>query len=148
MTGAMDRGLRSFVIVYLVVVAVFLPIAYVVATMLHRDLILTLAQVYLGIGFAYVVASIFAWSGLANFYRYSPTLFVGSRTYRQQIVRGNIWKEGRDDHAFVLGLGFGGALMGLGAAFFDPLFILVDLLGAAIVFLVLRARHARSAVKT
>ncbi len=144
----MDRGLSSFAKVYLAVVAIFLPIAYVVAVLLHQDLLLTLSEVYLGIGFAYVAASTFAWSGLANIYRYSPTLLLGSRTYREQVVRGSMWKEGRDDKAFLLGVGFGGALMGLGAALFDPLFILVDALAVALVLLALRVRHARSGVKT
>ncbi len=148
MKGRMDRGLRSFAKVYLVVVAVFFPIAYLVATLIHQDLLLTLAQVYFGIGFAYIVASTFAWSGLANLYRYSPTLFLGSRTYREQILRGSIWKEGRDNGAFLLGVSFGGALMGLGAALFEPIFILVDAAVVALVLLVLYARHARSAART
>lgn len=144
----MDRGLRSFVKVYLIIVALFFPIAVLVATLIRQDVVVTLAEVYLGIGFAYVVASTFAWSGFANLYRYSPTLFLGSRTYREQILRGSIWKEGRDDGAFLLGLSFGAALMGLGAALFDPLFILVDVAGVALVLLVLRVRHARSLAKT
>lgn len=144
----MERGLRSFLKMYVVVVVIFLPIAVALAVLLHADPLVTTAEVYLGIGFAYVVASTFAWSGFANVYRYSPTLFLGSRTYREQILGGKIWKEGRDNGAFVLGLGFGAALMGLGAALFMPLFALVDVLAVAAVLLILRAIRARSVAKT
>lgn len=144
----MDRDLRGFLRLYLVVVAIFLAVGVVLAGLLRMPLLSLLAELYLFVGIAYVGASTLAWSGVANLYRYSPTLFVGSRSYRQQIVRGKMWEEGRDDRAFLLGLGFGGAIMGLGAALYDLRFALVDVLGVALTLLVLRARRSRAGAKS
>ena len=47
-----------------------------------------------------------------------------------------------------MGLSFGGALMGLGAALYDPVFVLVDVLAVAIVLLLLRALQARLGSKS
>ncbi len=144
----MDPELRGFVKLYLFVVALFFVIAVILADLLRQGLLSMLAQVYFWIGLAYVAASTLAWSGVANLYRYSPTLFVGSRSYRQQIVKAQLWKEGRDDHAFLVGLSFGGALMGLGGAFYTPLFILVDVLAVALALLLLRALRSRTGTKS
>jgi len=144
----MDRGLRGFVEIYLVVVAIFLVVGLIVATLLRQPVLSTLAEVYVFLGVAYVGASTLAWSGVANLYRYSPTLLIGSRSYRQQVVRGKMWLEGRDDPAFLIGLSFGGALLGLGAALYDPFFVLVDALGVALVLLVLRSLRSRMGAKS
>lgn len=144
MVGRMDRQLRGFIALYLVVVAIFFVVAVVVAEILHGPLLPTLAEVYFFVGVAYFAATTLAWSGVANLYRYSPTLFVGSPSYRQQVVRGQMWKEGRDDRAFLIGLSFSGALLGLGAAIYDPVFLLVDVLGIAVVVVVLRRLHPHS----
>ncbi len=133
---------------YLVVVAIFLVIGLLLADLLHQDLVFTLAEVYFWVGIGYIAAATLAWSGVANLYRYSPTLFIGSRSYREQVVRAKMWQEGRDDASFLLGLGFGGALLGLGAALIDPLFILVDVLVTAAVLFVLRAIRSRTGAKS
>ncbi len=144
----MDRGLRGFVQLYLLIVAIFFVIGLVLARVLHQDIVFTLAEVYFWVGIGYVAASTLAWSGVANVYRYSPTLFIGSRSYREQIIRSKLWQEGRDDASFLLGLGFGGALLGLGAALIDPVFILVDVLVVAVVLLVLHAMRSRAGTKS
>ncbi len=144
----MDRQIRGFLELYLVVVAFFLVVGVVLSSVLHQGLVPTLAEVYFFVGIAYLGASTLAWSGVANLYRYSPTLFIGSPSYRQQVVRGQIWKEGRDDHSFLVGLSFSGALLGLGAALFNPLFLIVDAIGVASALAVLRVLHARSAAKS
>ena len=88
----------------------------------------TLVQVYFWIGVAYACASILAWTGFGNLYRYSPTLFIGSRTYRQVVIDRKMWLEGRDDGELLVGLSFAGALIALALALLNPLFIAVDLL--------------------
>lgn len=143
----MDRELRGFIELFLVVVAIFFVIGALVASLLQQPILSILAEAYVLVGTAYLVASTFAWSGFANVYRYSPTLFMGSPSYRQQAVRGAMWREGRDNHAFLVGLSFGAALIGLGAALYDPVFILVDALVIAGVLLVLYALRSRVALK-
>jgi hypothetical protein len=139
----MDRELVGFARFFVVIVAVFLAVGAILAVLLRQTLLATLVQVYFWLGIAYVGASTLAWSGIANLYRYSPTLFIGSRSYRQQIVRSQMWKEGREDRDFVLGLSFGAALLGLAAALYDPLFALPDILIIAAILAVLRLRRAR-----
>lgn len=135
----MDPGLRGFLKMYLFVVVFFAALGLVLALLLHQPLRDILAQVFFWVGIGYMAASAFAWTGFANLYRYSPTLFVGLPSYRRQIIKGEIWKEGRDNGALLVGLCFGLALLGLAAALIDPIFILVDVLGVAFALL---ARHA------
>jgi hypothetical protein len=144
----MDPDVRRFAKFFAVVVAIFFVLGLILAEVFRRDWVNMLAQVYFWIGLAYVAASTLAWSGVANMYRYSPTLFVGSRSYRRQIVRSNMGQEGRDDRSFLVGLAFGGALMGLGAAIFNPLFILADVLAVALALLGLRVFRARTGAKS
>lgn len=144
----MDRDLRAFGQLYLLVVVIFFVIGVVLADVFHQEILFTLAEVYFWVGIGYIAASTFAWSGVANLYRYSPTLFIGSRSYREQLVKPKMWQEGRDDASFLLGLGFGGALLGLAAALIDPLFILIDILVVAIVLLVLHAIRSRTGARS
>ncbi len=144
----MDRQIRGFLELYLVVVGFFLVVGVILTGVLHQALVPTLAEVYFFVGIAYLGASTLAWSGVANLYRYSPTLFVGSPSYRQQVVRGQIWKEGRDDQSFLVGLSFSGALLGLGAALYNPLFLIVDAVGVLAALVALRVLRARVAVKS
>lgn len=144
----MAPNVRTFVKLYLAVIAILLALSAVLSLLAHVAFLYVATILFLGIGFAYVVASTFAWTGFGNLYRVSPTLFLGSRTYRQQIVRGALWTEGRDNHALLVGLAFGGALMGVGAAMVDPLFILVDALGVAGAGLYLRFKRARTPARS
>jgi hypothetical protein len=144
----MDVSLRGFVKMYLLVVAFFLVLGVGLALLLHWGFVDTLAQVFFWVGIGYMAAATFAWTGFANMYRYSPTLFLGSPSYRQQIVRGQIWKEGRDDGAFVIGLCFGLALLGLAAVFIDPIFLLIDALGVALALLARHLLEARVGAKS
>ncbi len=144
----MDPGLRSFLKMYLFVVAVFAVLGGILAMLLRQDLISILAQVFFWVGIGYMAAATFAWTGFANLYRYSPTLLFGSPSYRRQIVKGNIWKEGRDNGSFITGLCFGLALLGLSVAFIDPVLILVDVLGVALALIVRHILQMSVAVRS
>lgn len=139
----MANSVTDFVKTYFVIAAILLVFALVIAVIAHSSFLYITMLVYLWGGFAYVLASLLAWTGFANLYRYSPTLFIGSRSYRRQVVRGDLWKEGRDDESLVLGIAFGAALMALGAALWDPVFIFFDGLAVALVALLLRVRRSR-----
>ena len=91
------------------------------------------------LGVAYVFASVLAWTGFANLYRYSPTLYIGSRSYRRSIVRDPVWREGRDAEALSLGVLFGLALVATGVALSGWLFALLVLVGTVAVLLFLRS---------
>ncbi len=144
----MDAGLRGFLKMYLVVVAIFAALSAVLAVILRQDLLSILQVVFFWVGLGYMAAATFAWTGFANLYRYSPTLFLGSPSYRRQIIKGQIWKEGRDNGALVVGLCFGLALLGLDAAFYDPIFILVDGACVALALLARRSLQVRVSAKT
>src|SRR5439155_1240266 len=96
-TGSTMSAIQVANIARRVVAVVVLGIvAYVASRFLSTDLF-TLYQlflVFLGVG--YVFASILSWTGFGNLYRYSPTLFIGSPSYRKAIAKGDIRKEGRD----------------------------------------------------
>jgi cobalamin synthase len=73
------------------------------------------------LGIGYVFASLLAWTGFGNLYRYSPTLFLGSRSYRQAVARGSIGKEGRDPQSLWIGVLFGLSLLGTAFALSDAI---------------------------
>jgi hypothetical protein len=73
------------------------------------------------VGIGYVFASVLAWTGFGNLYRYSPTLFVASRSYRQTVARGSIRNEGRDPQSLWTGILFGVALLGTAFALSDAI---------------------------
>ena len=115
----MDRTVGDFVKMFVVIVAVLFVLALLFAVVANASLVAIAWQVYALAGVAYVAASLLAWTGFANLYRYSPTLFVGSPSYRRHVIRSDMWKEGRDNQALVVGVAFGLALMALGAALVD-----------------------------
>ncbi len=94
-------------------------IAFVASGLLSRSFLglLRLALSFLGLG--YVIASVLAWTGFGNLYRYSPTLLAGSRSYRQMVAHGPIAKEGRDPQSLWIGILFGIALLGTAFALSD-----------------------------
>ena len=146
MRGRMVRAVSEFVKTYVAIVAVLFVLALVFAWVAHASLEAIAWQVYALSGLAYVIASVLAWTGFANLYRYSPTLFVGSPTYRHQVVRGEMWKEGRDNGALVIGVAFGVAIMALGAALFSWVFLIADAVGIGLggAFLWLRRSPAHA----
>ncbi len=113
------KGFAALLVVMLVFLAV---LSALVASLLGLPFVSAYSQALFWIGLAYIFASLLAWTGFANLYRYSPTLFVGSRSYRQRIVKGEMYREGRDEESLLVGSLFGLALMGLGG--------LVGLLGS------------------
>jgi len=116
------RTLRSFGKAYVVAVVALGIVAYVASRFLSMDpfALYQLFLVFLGVG--YVFASILSWTGFGNLYRYSPTLYIGSPSYRKAIAKGDIRKEGRDQTSLAVGILFGLALLGSGVALFGWLF--------------------------
>ncbi len=147
MVSLMRRGVAEFAKTYVIISAVLVVFAVIVAAIAHRDYLDTAMLVFVWGGFIYVLTSVLAWTGFANMYRYSPTLFIGSRSYRQRVLRGELWKEGRDDEALVIGVAFGAALMAVGAAIWNPLFLLVDALAVAVVAIALHLLGGRAAAQ-
>lgn len=100
--------------IFLAILAVALAVLSVLlAPLLHQPFLSVYAQVLFWIGLGYIFASLLAWTGFANVYRYSPTLFLGSPSYRQRIAKGEMYREGRDRESLWIGSLFGLALMGL-----------------------------------
>jgi hypothetical protein len=97
---------------YVVAVIILGILAFVASRFVTIDA-LVLYQLLLGfMGVGYVFASLLSWTGFGNLYRYSPTLFLGSHSYRRMIVQGTIAKEGRDRGSLGIGIFFGLALLG------------------------------------
>jgi len=116
------RALRSFGKAYIVAVVALGILAYVASRFLSMDSF-TLYQLFLVfLGAGYVFASVLSWTGFGNLYRYSPTLFIGSPSYRKAVAHGDIRKEGRDRQALAVGILFGLALLGSGVALLGWLF--------------------------
>ncbi len=116
------RALRSFGKAYVVAVVALGVVAYIASRFLSMDpfALYQLFLVFLGVG--YVFASILSWTGFGNLYRYSPTLFIGSPSYRKTITKGDMRKEGRDQASLAVGILFGLALLGSGVALLGWLF--------------------------
>ena len=114
------RGFAAFLAFVALLIAV---LAAILAPVVQLSFLGVYPQVLFWIGLAYVLASLLAWTGFANLYRYSPTLFAGSRSYRQRMARGDMYREGRDEESLLIGSLFGLVLTGLSG--------LIGLLGAA-----------------
>jgi hypothetical protein len=125
------RALRSFGKAYIVAVVALGLVAYLASHFLSTDPfpLYQLFLVFLGAG--YVFASVLSWTGFGNLYRYSPTLFIGSPSYRKTIAKGDIRKEGRDREALGVGILFGLALLGSGVALLGWLFA-AGMIGVAV----------------
>ena len=116
------RAFRSFGKAYIVAVVALGIAAFLASRFLPTDLF-TLYQLFLAfLGAGYVFASILSWTGFGNLYRYSPTLWIGSPSYRKTITKGDIRKEGRDRESLAVGILFGLALLGSGVALLGWLF--------------------------
>ena len=142
-----SRTVRTFLLALGVTLAVLAGLAALLAGKLRWNFILMWAALLVAIGGAYVFFAIFAWTGFANVYRVSPTLFFGLPSYRQVVLRGVVLKEGRDADALAVGLAFGGSLVAIGAALYEPIFAAVDLAGLALVLaflLVVRVTGTRA----
>ncbi len=113
------KGFAALLAVMLVFAGVLTAL---VAPLLRMGFLAAYSQALFVLGLAYVVASVLAWTGFANLYRYSPTLFAGSRSYRQRITKGEMYREGRDEESLLIGSLFGLSLIGLGglAGLLDP----------------------------
>ena len=120
--GEFTRALRSFGKAYVLAVVALGIVAYVTSRFVTTNPIALyqLFLVFLGVG--YVFASILSWTGFGNLYRYSPTLFIGSPSYRRTVAHGDIGKEGRDRQSLAIGIFFGLALLGAGVALLGWLF--------------------------
>lgn len=137
--GDLRRALASFAKVYGITVLLIGLIAFAVARVAKQDFIAFYQLLLVLMGIGYVFASVLAWTGFANIYRYSPTLYIGAHSYRQSIIRRDMAEEGRDEEALVLGILFGASLVGSGVALFGWLFALGVIAAAAAVVLYLRS---------
>src|SRR3989442_3805662 len=113
-------------------------LAFVASRLVTVDA-LALYRLLLGfMGLGYVFASILSWTGFGNLYRYSPTLFVGSYSYRRTMAQGTIAKEGRDRGSLGIGIFFGLALLGSALALLGWIFAGLVLVGAVRAVFLLR----------
>lgn len=140
--GDLGRALTAFGKAYLVAVVLLGLLAYAVARVASLDAI-SLYQLLLGLmGVGYVFASVLAWTGFANIYRYSPTLYFGSMSYRRSVVRGELAAEGRDSEALAIGTLFGLSLAGSAVALLGWLQATFVIAVAAAALLYARHREA------
>ncbi len=137
--GEFNRALRSFGKAYIVAVVVLGIVAYLGSRLLSTDPIALYQLILVFLGAGYVFASILSWTGFGNLYRFSPTLFVGSPSYRKTMAHGEILKEGRDRQALAVGVLFGLALLGSGVALLGWLFAASMIAVAVAVGLALRS---------
>ena len=107
----LGRAVRTFAKAYAVAITLIGILAYAIARVASQNSIGVYQQLLLFIGVGFVFASILAWTGFANIYRYSPTLYFSSPSYRQTVMHGKIGEEGRDSDALARGISFGLALM-------------------------------------
>jgi len=133
---------------YVVAVIVLGILAFVASPFVTIDALVLYRLLLAFMGVGYVFASILSWTGFGNLYRYSPTLFVGSPSYRRTIAQGAIAKEGRDRGSLGIGIIFGLALLGTALALLAWIFAVMIIAAAtAAVFLILslERRPAKSA---
>ena len=133
---------------YVVAVLVLGILAFVTSRFVTIDPI-ALYRLLLGFtGVGYVFASILSWTGFGNLYRYSPTLFIGSQSYRRTFAQGTIAKEGRDRGSLGIGISFGLALLGSALALFGWIFaglVLAAAIGAVLLVRLFEKPPAKSA---
>src|SRR5438876_11894590 len=84
--GEFARALRSFGKAYVVAVVALGIVAYVTSRFLTADPIGLYQLFVVFLCLRYVFASILPWTGFGNLYRYSPTLFIGSPSYRKAVA--------------------------------------------------------------
>ncbi len=133
----LNRAMIVFGKAYLVAVIALGILAFVASRFVTMDALALYQLVLAFMGVGYVFASVLSWTGFGNLYRYSPTLFIGSQSYRRTIVQGTIAKEGRDRGSLGIGIFFGLALLGSALALCGWIFAAAVLAAAiAVVFLV------------
>ena len=144
----LSRAMIVFGKAYVVAVLVLVILAFVASRFVTIDA-LDLYRLLLGfMGGGYVFASILSWTGFGNLYRYSPTLFIGSHSYRRTFAQGTIAKEGRDRGSLGIGISFGLALLGSALALFGWIFaglVLAAAIGAVLLVRLFERPPAKSA---
>ncbi len=140
--GDLRRALIGFGKAYLVAVVLLGIVGYAVARVASLDPIAFYQLLLALMGVGYVFASVLAWTGFANIYRYSPTLYIGSTSYRRSVVRGEMAQEGRDPEALAIGAVFGLALAASAVALFG--WLEAGLVAAAAAGILLYVRHRAS----
>jgi hypothetical protein len=143
----LTRAMIVFGKAYFVAVIALGILALVASRFVTTDA-LALYQLLLGfMGGGYVFASILSWTGFGNMYRYSPTLFIGSHSYRRTIAQGTIAKEGRDRGSLGIGIFFGLALLGSALALLGWIFA-ASVLAVAIALVFLMRSLEKSPAKS
>ena len=144
----LSRAMVVFGKAYIVAVLALGILAFVASRFVTIDAF-DLFRLLLGfMGVGYVFASILSWTGFGNLYRYSPTLFIGSHSYRRTFAQGTIAKEGRDRGSLGIGISFGLALLGSALALFGWIFaglVLAAAIGAVFLVRLFERPPAKSA---
>ena len=144
----LSRAMVVFGKAYIVAVLALGILAFVASRFVTIDA-LDLYRLLLGfMGVGYVFASILSWTGFGNLYRYSPTLFIGSQSYRRTFAQGTIAKEGRDRGSLGIGISFGLALLGSAVALVGWIFaglVLAAAIGAVFLVRLFERPPAKSA---
>ena len=144
----LSRAMIVFGKAYVVAVLALGILAFVASRFVTIDAF-DLFRLLLGfMGVGYVFASILSWTGFGNLYRYSPTLFVGSHSYRRVFAQGTIAKEGRDRGSLGIGISFGLALLGSALALVGWIFaglVLAVAIGAVFLVRLFERAPAKSA---
>ena len=144
----LSRAMIVFGKAYVVAVLVLGILAFVASRFVTIDAF-DLYRLLLGfMGVGYVFASILSWTGFGNLYRYSPTLFIGSQSYRRTFAQGTIAKEGRDRGSLGIGISFGLALLGSAVALVGWIFaglVLAVAIGAVLLVRLFEKPPAKSA---
>ena|SRR5438093_7565880 len=144
----LSRAMVVFGKAYIVAVLALGILAFVASRFVTIDA-LDLYRLLLGfMGVGYVFASILSWTGFGNLYRYSPTLFIGSQSYRRTFAQGTIAKEGRDRGSLGIGISFGLALLGSAVALVGWIFaglVLAVAIGAVLLVRLFEKPPAKSA---
>src|SRR5439155_10685002 len=92
----LSRAMIVFGKAYVVAVLALGILAFVASRFVTIDAF-DLYRLLLGfMGVGYVFASILSWTGFGHLYRYSPTLFIASHSYRRTFAQGTIAEEGPD----------------------------------------------------
>jgi hypothetical protein len=141
----MRSAASVFAKAYVIAVAAISLLAIAIGALASVDPLGLARSLFVVIGIAYVFASILAWTGFANIYRYSPTLFISSPSYRRTVMQGKMSQEGRDAEALGIGLLFGFILVGTGLALSGGPFTILGIGVAVGILLVVRSLRRRTA---
>ncbi len=149
----LDFHLKPFLVIYGFMIVFLGILAYLLAPLVKMSFLSALVQGLFWVGVLYSISALLSWTGFANAYRFSPTLFSGSPSYRRRVIGGALYWEGRDAGSLAVGLLFGAALMASAAVLqlADPagvswefFALTLGALGAVLLGVIAASRRSRS----